>query len=333
MRRWLTFALGILFSAFFAWLGFRGLNVEELFQTLEKLQMGWLGLAVLVYFLAAYLITWRWHYVLFPVKDIHPNQLFSVVVIGYMGNNIYPARIGELIRAYFLKRNENIPYAPTLATILVERIFDGLVMLTFIILALVFVEFDEPIVQQVFQIIAPLFFGALGVFFFLALRPQLAERVYTWGIRQFIPLRFQDKLVEVVKKFMEGLHSLSQPRLLAATIFFSWASWTVEASTYWIVLNAFDFRVSFWVLGLVMGLANLTTILPSTPGYVGTFHGVTILTLTAFNVSQENAGAYAIVMHLVLWLPITLVGFMFLLREGLSFRELGQVSQKGTAQA
>lgn len=327
MRRWLSFGLGLIFSAFFAWLGFRGLNFDELGQVLGKIQVPWLFLAAGVYFIAAYLITWRWHYVLKPVQNIPTPRLFPIVVIGYMGNNIYPARIGEFIRAYFLKRNEGVAYAPALATILVERIFDGLVMLTFIFTALLFVEFDDPIIRGVGQILAPLFFGALLVFFGLALRPAWTERAYTWAITRLFPAKLQPKVLELAHKFMGGLAALSQPQLLGMTWFASLLSWTVEASTYWIVLQAFDFEVSFWVLALVMGLANLTTILPSTPGYVGTFHGVTVLTMTAFGISGEDAGAYAIVMHLVLWLPITAAGFLTLWRMGLGWGDLGRTEE------
>jgi hypothetical protein len=320
-------ALGGVVSAFFAWIGFRGLDIDQFFEVLGQIDVLWLPLAALVFFVGAYLITWRWYYLLHPLKDIPLNRLYPIVIIGYMGNNIYPARIGELIRAYFLHRNEGIRYAPSLATILVERIFDGLVMLTFIFTALLFVDFDEPILETVFQALTPLFFGAMAFFFALALKPAWAEALYTRLIQLLVPSRLQAKVLEVAERFMAGLVALRNPRLLAATWFFSLASWTVEASTYWIVLRAFDFEVTFWALFLVMGLANLTTILPSTPGYVGTFHGVTILTLSAFGVTQADAGAYAIVMHMVLWLPITLVGFMLLWQQGLTWRGLDQATQ------
>lgn len=326
MRRWATLALGILVSVFFAWLGFRGLNFDELLETLGHIDLIWLPVAALVYFVGAYLITWRWYYLIQPLKDVHPNRLYPIVVIGYMGNNIYPARIGEFIRAFFLKRNEGIQYAPSLATILVERIFDGLVMLTFIFTALLFVEFDDPILGKMFRWLTPIFFGALIVFFAFALKPDWAERFYTRVITTLLPERFQAKALELVGHFMQGLVALRNPRLLASIWFFSLISWAVEASTYWIVLHAFDFEVSFWVLFLVMGLANLTTILPSTPGYVGTFHGVVVLILTAFNVDKTDAGAYAIVMHMVLWLPITITGFGLLWQQGMTWRGLDQAT-------
>lgn len=328
MRRWLTFALGLGFSAFFAYIGFRGLNFNELFSTLGQIQVAWLALAVIVYFVAIYVLTWRWYFLLRPLKTIPVNQtLYPIVMIGYMANNIYPARLGEFIRAYILRRNTGIPYPPSLATILVERIFDGLVMLAFIFSALLFVSFDEPVLERLIQFTTPLFFGALIVFTGFALRPDLAERVYSGIIGRFSPPPLRPRLLDLAGRFMEGLSALRQPRLLGLTWFSSLASWLIEASTYWIVLQAFEFRVSFWVLMLVIGLANLTTILPSTPGYVGTFHGVTVLTLGAFGVAGESAGAYAIVMHMVLWLPVTLVGGVMLYRQGLGWRDLSRAAQ------
>ena len=281
---------------------------------------------MLVYFVAAYILTWRWYFLLRPVKEVNPNQLYATVIMGYMGNNIYPARIGELLRAYLLKRNQQLDYAPSLATILVERIFDGLVMLSFILTALLFVDFDEPLLRGVIQVMAPLFFGALIVFTLLALRPDLTRGLYTSLINRFAPLKARERLLELADRFMSGLAALAKPELLALTWIFSLASWTVEASTYWIVLQAFDFSVSFWVLLLVLGIANLTTVLPSTPGYVGTFHGAVVLTLAAFDVPREQAGPYAIVMHMVLWLPITLAGALLLWRQGMSWRDLNRAS-------
>jgi glycosyltransferase 2 family protein len=328
VKRWMMMALGLAFSAFFVWLGFRDLKINELIDIIRTIDAGWLILAALVYQLAAYIITWRWYFLLHPVKDVHAHSLFPIVMIGYMGNNIYPARIGEFIRAYLLKKDEQIPYAPSLATIIVERIFDGLVMLSFVFTALLFVEFDNDVIRNVIVGTAPLFFGALLVFSFLAVRPLLARRIYTSVITAVLPQGVQEKVLHLADHFMTGLETLRTPRLLLFTWVSSLASWIVEASTYWLVLRAFDFEVSFFVLMLVMGLANLTTILPSTPGYFGTFHGVVVIILEAFGVNGELAGAYAIVMHLVLWLPVTLFGAFFLIHRGMGWRDLEKATQQ-----
>ncbi len=328
MRRWLTFTLGLGISAFFVWLGLRALNRDLLLKTIQSIDAGWLGVAAVVYFLATYILAWRWYYLLRPVKPVHPNRLFPIVVIGYMGNNIYPARIGELVRAYILKHAEQIDYAPSLATILVERIFDGLVLLSFILMALLFVDFEEPALQTAIYITAPLFVGALLIFSVLALRPETTRRVYTTIITWLIPAAaLQEKLLHLAEHFMKGLETLRTPRLLLLTWISSLASWTVEASTYWIVLHAFNFTVTFWVLMLAMGFANLTTIIPSAPGYIGSFHLAVGVTLTAFGVSKEDAGAYAVVMHLVLWLPVTLVGFLYFIRMGMRWSDFDKATR------
>ncbi|MBZ0310068.1 MAG: flippase-like domain-containing protein [Anaerolineae bacterium] len=328
MRRWLTFALGLGISAFFVWLGLRTLDRDLLWETIQSINAAWLGVAAVVYFLATYILAWRWYYLLRPVKPVHPNRLFPIVVIGYMGNNIYPARIGELVRAYILKRSEQINYAPSLATILVERIFDGLVLLSFILMALLFVDFDEPALRTAIYIAVPLFVGALLVFSVLALRPETTRSVYTTIIKRLIPAAaLQEKLLHLAAHFMEGLETLRTPRLLLLTWISSVASWTIEASTYWIVLHAFNFTVTFWVLMLAMGFANLTTIIPSAPGYVGSFHLAVGVTLTAFGVSKEDAGAYAVIMHLILWLPVTLVGFFYFIRMGMRWSDFDKATR------
>ncbi|GAB4575895.1 MAG: lysylphosphatidylglycerol synthase transmembrane domain-containing protein [Anaerolineae bacterium] len=324
MRRWLLIGAGLLFSGLFLYLGFRGLDLGLTWAVLRGIAPGWLLLAAAVYFLAAYLITWRWYYLLRPVQDVPVHRLFPLVIIGYMGNNIYPFRIGEVIRAYLLNRREGAPIPATLTTILVERVFDGLTMLAFIFTALLFVEFDAPGIRSGILMLTVLFVAALGVFFVLALRPGLTRRLYTAIFTRLLPSALRTRLIALADNLMTGLETLRNPVDLALTFGASLLSWTVEASTYWLVLRAFPFDASFFVVLLMVGLGNLATILPTTPGYVGTFHGVVVLVLMAFGVAQPDAAAYAVVMHAVIWLPVTLGGIGYLLHMGLGWGEFAR---------
>jgi uncharacterized protein (TIRG00374 family) len=324
MRRWLFVALGLVVSAIFLYLGFQGLDLAQFWESITAIEAGWLLLATGVYFLAAYIITWRWYYLLRPVQIVHPNRLFPLVIVGYMGNNIYPFRIGEVIRAYVLKRREGTNIPATLTTILVERVFDGLTMLLFVFAALLFVDFDASVVQTGIQILAVLFVLALLMFFGLALRPDLTRRLYTAIIGRFAPAGVQPRLVALAEHLMDGLETLRSPGDLALTFIASILSWTVEASTYWIVLRAFPFDVNFFVVLLIVGLGNLATILPTTPGYVGTFHGIVVLVLRAFAVPQNDAAAYAVVMHAVIWAPVTVAGFIFLIGMGMGWKDFAR---------
>jgi uncharacterized protein (TIRG00374 family) len=321
VKQRLSLLLGLAASMFFLWLGFRGLAIGEIVDTLGAINPVWVAIAVPVYFVAIYVLTWRWYYLFRPIKDVSPNRLYPVVLIGYMANNLLPLRLGEIMRTYVLKRREDVPIAPTLTTIFVERVFDGLVMLSFIFAALLFVEFEEPTLQTVIYVTSPLFFGAMAVFFWLAFNPLRALRFYTWLIDRFLPGPLREKAMSIVQDLMAGLVALRSGRSLILVIASSVLSWTLESSTYWIVMQAFDFEVSFFVLLLVVGFGNLSTILPSTAGYIGTFHAVAILTLTTFDVPRVDAGSYAIIMHATLWTPMTVAGFIYLLKLGFGWQD------------
>lgn len=323
-RQWLSLGIGIAGSLFFFWLGFRGLDFNELWDTIRNIDFGWVILAVPVYFIAVYILTWRWWYLLRSVRDVHPNRLYRVVVIGYMANNLLPFRLGEVLRAYVLRRRHDVPIPPALTTIFVERVFDGLTMLTLIFVALLFVEFEEETLRTVIFVTTPLFFIALVIFFWIASNPEMARSLTAWITERFVPNSLRNKAIQLSDELLTGLDGLRSKQALAGIIFNSILSWTIEASTYWIVMQAFDFSVSFPVLLLVVGFGNLSTILPSTAGYIGTFHAVAILTLTAFGVDRAIAGSYAIVMHATLWLPITLAGLIAFIAMGFQLNEINR---------
>jgi len=333
MRRWLLVVLGLVISGFFLYLGFRGLDPLRLWETIREIEVGWLVPATAVFFLSAYIITWRWYYLLRPVRDVHPRRLFPVVIAGYTCNNIYPFRLGEVIRAYLLNRQTGANIAATLTTILVERVFDGITMLGFVFTALLFVEFNAPGVRSGIAILTVVFVVALLAFFALALRPALTRRLVVAIIGRLFPARLGERLLALADDLLAGLEALRSPRDLALTFLASLLHWTVEATTYWIVLQAFPFDVSFFVVLLMVGLGNLATILPTTPGYIGTFHGIVALVLVAFGVEQAGAAAYAVVMHAVIWLPVTIAGVITLLRMGLGWGDFARAQQVVAAAA
>ncbi len=132
-KRW-KFVIGVAISVVFLWYSLRGLHLQQVWHYIQVANFWWILPAVAVYFAAVWARTWRWHYLLRPLKSVPLGGLFPVVCIGYFGNNVYPARAGEVIRAFVLRRNEGISVSASLATIIVERVFDGLVMLLFVFL-------------------------------------------------------------------------------------------------------------------------------------------------------------------------------------------------------
>src|SRR5574342_445880 len=135
MKKW-QFWLGVLISLLFIWLALRGLRLEQFWEAVKGANYIWLLPGIAVYFVGVWVRAWRWHYLLGPIKKIPTKTMFPITTIGYMGKNIYPARAGEVLRAVILKRREGVPISASLATIIVERIFVGVVMLAFVFINL-----------------------------------------------------------------------------------------------------------------------------------------------------------------------------------------------------
>jgi uncharacterized protein (TIRG00374 family) len=332
MKRW-QFWLGVAISLVFLYLALRGLGLESLGEAFKNANYWWLIPGVAIYFLAVWARAWRWHYLLRPVKSIPTRTMFPIVAIGYMGNNIYPARAGEVLRAVVLKRHEDVPISASLATIIVERVFDGVVMLAFVFInlpELAKLTSDSGLVGNI-QTVAILgtaaFIGALAVFLLAAMFPEQAEVLITRLVNRVVPERFREKLLGLIKKFMGGLESLRSPREALMVFITSVVIWLLETGKYWFVMHAFPFQVSFFALMLMNGIVNLATTIPSAPGYVGTFDAPGIAVLTAYNVDKAVAAAYTLVLHVALWVPITLLGAYFLAREGLKWGKNIEVEQ------
>lgn len=316
--------LGIIISAAFLWWALSGLELDQVWDDMRQAQYWWLLPSVAVYFIGVWVRTWRWDYMLRPLKPIPVRRLFPVVVIGYMGNNIYPFRAGEVLRAYVLRRREQIPMSGSLATVVVERVFDGLVMLMFVFAALPLAPLPSSEIQTLVVLASLAFFGAMVVFFIMAAQPQRFMRLSRWFSDRLLPERIAAPLLGFLERFLDGLASLRNFRQVMMIFFTSIIIWLLETIKYWFVMHAFDFEVSFFALMLMNGVVNLATTLPSAPGYVGTFDGPGIAVLVLYGIPQSIAAAYTLVLHAALWLPITLLGGYYMLREGLGWRDFGR---------
>jgi uncharacterized protein (TIRG00374 family) len=326
MKKW-QFWLGVLISILFIWLALRGLHLDKFWDVVEQANYIWLLPGIGVYFIGVWVRAWRWHYLLGPIKKIPTTTMFPITTIGYMGNNIYPARAGEVLRAVILKRKEGVSVSASLATIIVERIFDGVVMLAF-----VFVNLPELArltgasgfvgnIQQVAIIGTGVFLGALAVFLLAAMFPKATAKVGFWFIFRLVPKRLHERILSLMNKFLDGLASLRSPFNVLMVFFTSVLIWLLETGKYWFVMHAFDFSVSFFALMLMNGIVNLATTIPSAPGYIGTFDAPGIAVLTAYGVEHSVAAGYTLVLHVALWLPITLLGAYYLAREGIHWSD------------
>lgn len=318
-KRWRLW-LGLVVSVAFLFLALR--QVTDFGQALAAAQRAnyWYLLpALLVYFLGVWIRSVRWHFLLKPVKAVPVRRLFPVVVIGYMANDILPARIGELVRAYVLGEKEQVSKTSTFATIVVERLFDGLTMLLFMGVVSLLVPFEEGL-RQIVRIAGIAIVGGLIVVLAVASSRQLTLRALDIVLR-LAPSRLSQVISSKADAFLEGLASTQSARSMAAILGLSVVAWLFEASMYYILAVSFDLGLPFYVLLLTTAVANLGTMVPSSPGYIGTFEALCVFTLGLFGADKNLAFSYTVVLHAALYVPITLWGLYYMGRYNLS---LGQ---------
>ncbi len=321
MLRYKRVWIGLFLSLILIVYVFYQTDPAKIWASLRQAQYVYLIPALTLYFVGVGVRAVRWHFLLRDIKPISTASLFRTVVIGYMANDILPARMGELVRAYILGQQERISKASALVTIVIERIFDGLTMLTFLVTASFLLHFgDEELTMRV-RLVSAVFIAAILALAVLAGMPRRVELITNFVVLR-LPARFQERGMRLVRSFIAGLGALRSPRDSFAVFAFSILAWLCETGMYAALAQGFGISLRFAVYLLAAAFANLVTIAPSTPGYVGVFDAPIVSTLTTFGIERNLATSYTIVLHAALILPITLLGFYYAGRAGVTLTQM-----------
>lgn len=324
--------LGIGISLIFIYFAFRGQDLGEIRQALSEANLWWIIPALCLYFTGVLIRSMRWGILLRPVVPVTARELFPVSIVGYMANNILPLRAGELVRSIVVRQRFGVRKTSVLATIAVERIFDGLTMLGFMLLAASFISLTSQLENLAF-IAFGLFAVLLMGLFALTLGGGVRDRLLQLVLGP-MPTPMADRVERMAESFLSGLGVFHRRRDLLLVTALSVISWLFEASTYWLLAVGFGGSVreamGFSATLLTTGVANMATLIPSSPGYVGQFeYGVMLVLSGALGVSESSALAYAILVHATLFFPVTAWGVFEWSRLHLSWR---QIRQSGDAE-
>lgn len=262
--------------------------------------------------------------VLFRPERIIPfTEMLATMSMGRGANNIYPFRVGEVVRWALFNRLNGISGSLALASILIERVFDGLTMLLF----LVVVSLTGGIPYEWQQAA----WGALGLFgvalvgiYALVLWPQQIHTLTMWLVEHLVPARFQERVERVASRLILSFATIKSVGSLTQVLLFSLTVWAFETAMYRTMMAAFGFGVDFNRLMLMSAAANLATSLPSAPGNIGTFDGAVILSLKPI-VGESLAIAYISLLHAVLWSTETFAGLYFMWRTGTGRQDLARL--------
>jgi hypothetical protein len=266
----------------------------------------------------------RWRY-LFP-PELDPPGLVPANMIGYMCNNILPLRAGELVRVYVaarhLRAERGMAAGESLwlagATVIVERLLDSLT-LVLIMAVLIFVIPVPRALEYAAAVILALDAIAAGALVALAVAPEPTRRVLARLTRRWPWVaRRAERALDMVLLGLTGVRTRAHLVPLAAWTVFVWALGALGA---WALLRAVHLDLTLVAGWAVMVFVGFGISIPSAPGYVGVWHAANVLALAIFGVSQATALGYAVLYHASQFVPITLIGWIFLLREHVSLGE------------
>ena len=322
------FWIGLVITLFFLFLFIYQVrdDIGEMGQALGEANYLFLLPGILFYYLGIYFRAVRWRFVLKPLGSFSSIRLFPLIVIGMLVNNVLPARLGIVARAYILGEKKNISKMAVGGTMVVEQISDGVILILFAAIISFFVPL-EGLLQQVIYITSGLFIVSLVLSLVLVSSPRLAQAAINVVLR-FLPKRLRERTERWMLLLIEGLGIMRSPGQLFIVFVLAALVWLCEAGLFYMVGFAFDLGLPFYVYLLAVSVANLAWVLLMTQGGLGPFDFAIQQILIAFGISIGVASSYTLVSHALILMLTIPPGFVFLWMENLSLAQITRGRQR-----
>ncbi len=327
------FWIGLLISGTFLYIAFYNVDLGLLFLSIKSTSLPFV-IPVVMLTVFFYLIrALRWFHLLEPIKKIGLYSLFSSTVIGFAANCVLPARLGEFIRANYIGRMERISKSSSLATIVIERLFDVFTILLILLFVILFTDFPSESESTGKALKAGgfllLFISIISILFLIGLKKKthsflnITERVVF-----FLPRKIKKKIIDILKDFSDGLVLVKGWSQLFAVILYSLALWGLSVFQIYILGISMGLSLPFLAPFFILTLLCLSVTIPSAPGYIGTFHLACQYGLIFYGFSPEKALSMAILLHAAGFVPTVILGLIIFFLQHISLRKLtnGQIT-------
>lgn len=275
----------------------------------------------------------RWRVLLAPVRDCRLGGLWDANLIGFMANNVLPARLGEFVRAFTAQQLTGVPASSALATIVVERILDGLTLLLILFATLIFADpaatagaFSVGYMRGAGYTLLAGYLVVLAMLFALWRWPTVTMGTLCRLAGRISP-RLGTALEGILTTFHQGLTVLGQTRHLPLLVLYTLGTWLPMVLEYWVFLPAMGLPFSLFMACMAFAGASLAAAVPAGPGYVGTFQLACMWAMMMAGAPQQAAANYALLFWAVQYFPLTAAGLITMWRRGLTLKGLRQAKQ------
>jgi len=310
-----NFIIGFIISFLFLYFSLKGIDFSELKLSLKSANYIYLFPTLLLVLLLLLIRSYRWGIILSPLIKYDQKTLFVITAIGFMVVSIIPARIGEIARPYLVKQKNGIKISSTIATVVVERIFDMLALMFLLFVVVLTIPLPEWLFKSGITMLV------VSITAFICLIFLAIKKDSSLNKADIIFEKLPDKPAAFLKRllhsFVEGLQILPDIKKTLYLFFLSVLVWVTNSGTFYVMFYTFGFELNFIYGCAITVISAMFVILPA-PGFVGTFHLACILGLSYFGISKAEAASYAVLTHFLQIVPIIVLGFVFLPFQKLS---------------
>ncbi|MDW7694808.1 lysylphosphatidylglycerol synthase transmembrane domain-containing protein [Flammeovirgaceae bacterium SG7u.111] len=294
----------------------RKIDFSEAISLLKEVPAYYFVLLPVVYLTTFFVRAWRWKLMLSNFSGIKYTEYLKGVVVGFAGNNVIPARGGEILRMAFFSKRTQLNRVTSLSSVLTEKILDGVSLLLILSLAVLWTGqgvFEKEWFSQMFYLVVAVF----GV----AVIGLVVVRVFGQPIISFLDGK-EHKLFKlaggITDKIYHALYFIKPDFNSLLIIVSGLLTWLIEGGMFVIACMAFDLPTNWLVAGYVcLSVVNFGLLVPSSPGYVGVFQGMTILALSLFGIPEELSLSVGILVHICQFVPITIWGAVIIFQSSI----------------
>lgn len=265
----------------------------------------------------------RWRLLLKPVGEFRTSRdLFPFVMIGFGFNNILPFHMGEVIRVLLFARHAHVKVSTAAASVVLERIFDSISVLTLLSLGLIFVKGLSPTIRTNTLVVA----GCVAVLVVALLLYVFCTQTFIIAVNRLlsriVPKPWVEKLTALLESGATGLGALKQPQLVAGILAFSLGSWVINGVVIHLALWSFGLPNSLLISCIVLGLTAVGAAVPSAPGYLGVIQLCFMTVLGLFTNDEASVFAASVYYHLTEYILVTLTGLFYFSTTGVTLAQV-----------
>jgi uncharacterized protein (TIRG00374 family) len=303
-----------------------GVSWSELWEEIVELDWRWITIAAITDLLVYVVQGWRWSLLLLPVGQVTQWGTIGAIFTGLFANEVLPLRAGELIRCFLMARWSKIPISVTLASALIERIFDGVLLITGLFFSLRYIH-HFPLTRGQSRAIGILTTGSVFLAILIFLCAALLAVAMYWR-EQTLDALLDARLFSWAHVFIEDLHRIGHSRYLYASALTSIPFLLVQIIPIYAIMRAYCFDSVSWAQAAALTiLLRLASVVPQAPGNVGLFQVLSTLGLTLFGVPGAMARRFTLILWAVVTVPLLLAGFIALVASGAKMGDIHREAQ------